>query len=67
MGYVTEQRRYNTKALDIIQQLIQYFEDFPVNVEEIIVDLRIILVCFQGNYFAHFTLMMLCMSTKAGL
>ena len=38
-----------------------------VNVEEIIVNLRIILICFQGNYSAHFTLTMQCISTKAGL
>ena len=43
--------QYNTKALDTIQKLFQYFENFPVNhVAEIIVNLHTILSCFQVNY-----------------
>ena len=41
------------------------FQNFPVNVEEIIVNLSVILICFQGNNFAHFTLTMQCISSKA--
>ena len=64
-SYVTGDRRYSIKALDTIQKLFQYFENFPVNVEEIIVNLRIMLARFQVNNSAHFTLTRHCISTKA--
>ena len=44
----------NTKALDTIQKLLQYFENVPVNVGEIIVNLQFILSCFQVNYSRTF-------------
>ena len=44
-------------ALDTIQKLFQYFANFHVNIEEIIVNLCIILVCFKSIIPAHFTLM----------